>query len=129
MKIRDARWQAKRNRPGEAFALCGSPHCDEVLAELRDHEPFGEAGLSEVVMRPGYVSTSPRPAGINGEYLTFPAKHVSGREIGSGGLPAQGRTLSLAETVYVRCKSRRCLAVTTIRGGTRWAHVTGHLDN
>jgi hypothetical protein len=111
------------------MALCGSPHCDEVLAELRDHEPFGEAGLSEVVVRPGYAPTSAQPAGIDGDYLAFTEKDASGREIRSTTLSGQGRTLGPAETVYVRCRSRSCLAVTTIRGRTRWAHVSGHLDN
>jgi hypothetical protein len=129
MKTRDARWQAKPNRPGEAVALCGSPHCDEVLADLRDQEPFGGAGLWQVVVRPGYVPATTRPAVTDDEYLVFSGTDASGREMREDSPPDRGRTLKPVETVYVRCKSRRCLAVTVIRGSIRWANVMGHLGN
>ena len=155
MNALEARWEQKRSPKdsgaNRALGLCGSPDCDEAIADLEDLGPLGPDGQWEVTIRPGYIEADPQPTGYDAPYLVFSGrwrdhrpmsskeraralKHVakaaealgvpSPEPRGHNGLPpTQPRKLGPQEIVYVECKKRGCFAVTRVRGNMRWTDV------
>ena len=153
MNALEARWKPKRSPKdsgaNRALGLCGSPDCDEAIADLEDLGPPGPGGQWRVTIRPGYIEAEPQPQGYDAPYLAFSGRWPDHRPMRSKdraralrrvdraaeavGLPkpsewrshdslppTEPRKLGPQEFVYVKCKGRNCFAVTRVRGSTRW---------
>jgi len=75
MNALEARWKQKRSPKdsgaNRALGLCGSPDCDEGIADLEDFGPPGAEGQCQVTIRPGYIDAAPQPRGYDAPYLVF----------------------------------------------------------
>lgn len=152
----EARWKPKRSPKdsgtNRALGLCGSPECDEAIADLEDLGPPSADGQWQVTIRPGYIDAVPAPPGYDAPYLVFSGRWRDHRPMRSkeraralrqvdkaaaalglpepsksgshrGLPPTEPRKLGPQENVYVECKKRGCLAVTRVGGSTRWMPI------